>query len=151
MSSPKRFSLKEYLSSRQGQIMVILILIFIFVLFGAVPKTIQEQNAKRFGKPLFEHLLPEGSSAIQTYAQQARKDGVTSTFAAIILRSSQSEEELLAFFGDVEYPPALKGDEVSLKVLPLQEDALTVLKNNGLYEEGSNYWYIYLYSAPPEE
>ena len=149
MSSPKPTSFKEYLSTRQGQIFMFLILIAILVLAGALPKTLREQNAKRFAKPLFTHALPADSEAVQTYAEQQQADGVTTTFATIILRSSLSEDELLAFYSDTDYPPAKTGDTVTLQVLPVQEDALTVLKNAGYAKEGDgSYWYIYLYSSP---
>ena len=148
MSSQNPASLKEYLSSRAGQVLLGLILIFIFVLIGALPKTIRQQHAKHFAKPLYAHELPSGSRVVQTYAEQSKTDGLTATFATIILQSSLTEDELLAFYSDTDYPPAEKGDTVSLKIYPLQEEALTVLKNNGLYQEdGGSYFYIYLYSS----
>lgn len=152
MSTKEKFSLKNYLGTRQGQILLGLIAIFIFVLIGALPKTIREQSAKKFAKPLFSHEAPADSRVIQTYAEQTKENGKASTFAAIILQSSLSKDELLTFYSDTEYPPAKEGDQVSLQVYPLEEDALAVLKNNNLYQEdGGDYWYIYLYSAPGEE
>ena len=149
-STNKTTSFKEYMSSRNGKILLFLIVIFLLVLAGALPKTIREIQAKQFAKPLFKHAVPENSRVIQTYAEKSTENG--STFAAIILQSTKTDQELLAFYSDVDYPPAGKTDTVSLQVLPCPEDHITILKNNGLYQQDAgDCWYIYLYSAPAEE
>ena len=150
MSSQNKLApVKEYLSSRNGKILLFLILICVLVLIGALPKAIREHHAKTFSKPLFKHELPENSRALQSYAEQSEEDG--STFATLILQSTLSEEELLAFYSDISYPPAQKGDTVTLQVLPVPNDHLTILKNAGLYsEDQGQVYYIYLYSKPAE-
>ncbi|MBO4888973.1 MAG: hypothetical protein J5589_11780 [Firmicutes bacterium] len=149
-STNKTAAFKEYMASRNGKILLFLILIFLLVLAGALPKTIREIQAKQFAKPLFKHAVPENTRIIQTYAEKTTETG--STFATIILQSPMTDQELLSFYSDIEYPPAGKNEQVSLQVLPCPEDHVTVLKNNGLYQEDAGEcWYIYLYSAPAEE
>ena len=149
-STNKSAAFKEYMSGRNGKILLFLILIFLLVLAGALPKTIREAQANRFAKPLFSHAVPEESRIIQTFAEKSKDNG--STFATIIIQSRKTDQELLAFYSDMDYPPAGKDDKVSLQVLPIPEDHVTILKNNGLYQENAgDCWYIYLYSAPVNE
>ncbi len=127
----------------------IILLAFGAVLLGVfvLPQKIEEYQCNQFAKPLFYHLIPADTYALQTSAQRDEEGGTT---AAIILgvASGMTAEELTAFYSDTEYAPAKEGDEVSLSVTPLDESSIDALKQAGWYREGDLYYFIYLYSKP---
>lgn len=120
----------------------LLIIIAVMAAF-MVPKRLQERAANQFGEPLFSHALPEGARLIQ---QDAAKDKEGGTTAALLLQTDLTEEELLDFYSDRTYAPAKEGQTVSLKVKILDENSIQALKQAKLYEEGAQYWFVYLYS-----
>ena len=75
MSTSNKFSLKAFLQTRHGQVVLILVIIFLFVMGGSLPKAIRNGNASRFAKPLFGHTVPADSTVVQTYAEQQKSDG----------------------------------------------------------------------------
>lgn len=128
----------------------------ILIVFGAVvlggwllPKRITEYQCNQFAKPLFEHQMPADSYAVQTSAVRDDEGGTT---AAIILgmASEMAQQELYDFYADGEYPPANEGESVELSVRELDEGSLSALKQAGMYREGDEYFFIYLYSSPAE-
>ncbi len=127
----------------------IILLVFGAVLLGVfvLPQRIEEYQCNQFAKPLFYHLIPEDSYAVQTSALRDEEGGTT---AAIILgvASEMTAEELNAFYSDTEYVPANEGETVSLSVTALDESSISALQQAGMYREGDQYYFIYLYSKP---
>lgn len=128
----------------------------ILLVFGAallcawlLPKRIDEHHCKQFAAPLFEHLLPADSYAVQTSAVRDQSGGTT---AAIILgvAADSDEQQLYEFYADGEYLPAQEGDSVELVVRELDENSIEALKKAKLYREGDEYYFIYLYSSKAE-
>ena len=72
-------------------------------------------------------------------------DGVT---AALLLGTNWTEQQLLDYYGDTEYPPFKKDQTVTLAARPLDEASLEALSEAGQREAGQEYWFVYLYSAP---
>lgn len=120
----------------------LLIIIAVMAAF-LVPKRLQERAANQFGEPLFSHALPEGAKLIQ---QDAAKDKEGGTTAALLLQTDLTEEELLDFYGDRTYEAAKEGQAVTLQVKALDESSIQALKQAKLYEDGAQYWFVYLYS-----
>ncbi len=128
----------------------------ILLAFGAVllciwilPQRIEQYHCNRFAKPLFEHLLPADSYAVQTSAVRDDNGGTT---AAIILgvAAETDAQQIYEFYSDGEYLPAAEGDSVELSVKELDENSLAALKQAKLYREGDEYFFIYLYSSQTE-
>ncbi len=116
--------------------------------FAAVflPGKLSDKRADDFAAPLFNHELPDDARLIQASAAE-NDDGSTS--ATIIMQTEWSEEEILAHYSDTTYLPASENDEVALSVLPLDDGSIDAVKQADLYEEeGGEYWFVYLYSAP---
>ena len=116
--------------------------------FAAVflPGKLSDKRADDFAAPLFNHEMPEDARLIQATAAE-NDDG--STNATIIMQTEWTEEEILAHYSDTTYLPAAENDEVTLQVLPLDEGSIEAVKQADLYEEeGGDYWFVYLYSAP---
>ena len=115
-----------------------------------VPGHLADRRAERFAEPFYNHLLPEGARLLQTSAAENDENGVTTTSATILLQSEWDQAALFDFYNDTTYPPARENNQVTLSVLPLDENSLQAVQQAGLYEEeGGSYWFIYLYSAPP--
>ncbi len=116
--------------------------------FAAVflPGKLADKRADDFAAPLFNHEMPDDARLIQASAAE-NEDGSTS--ATIIMQTEWSEDEILAHYSDTTYPPAAENDEVTLSVLPLDDSSIDAVKQADLYEEeGGEYWFVYLYSAP---
>ena len=109
-----------------------------------LPGRLKQIQCDRFAKPLYSHALPEGSRLVQKSCVKGEAGDFT---AALILASDLTEEELAAFFGDTEYPPAKKGQTVELAVKPLDSDSLSALAQAGLQRENEQYVFVYIYSA----
>ena len=93
--------------------------------------------------------MPADARLIQATAAE-NDDGSTS--ATIIMQTEWSEQEILDHYNDTTYPPAAENDEVALSVLPLDDSSIEAVKQAELYEEdGGDYWFVYLYSAPKAE
>lgn len=112
-----------------------------------IPKKVEEYKLNQFARPLFYHLMPTDTYSVQTSSVRDDNGGTT---AAIILGTSCTQEELLAFYSDVEYPPADEGENVVLQVKPLDEASIEVLKKAGKYREQSEYFFVYIYSSKAE-
>ena len=67
--------------------------------------------------------------------------------AALILATDLTEQELIQWFGDTDYPPAKEGQTVTLHANPLDETSLAALDKAGLRQEGKTYWFVYIYSC----
>ena len=104
----------------------------------------QRDRAEAFAAPLWEHPLPAGMSLVVQDSDTA--DGAV--IGALLLRGETDEASLLAFYEDQTYPPARQGDLVELAVYPANDSSLDALRQAGLYEEGADYWFVYLTSAP---
>ena len=133
----------------QGRLPYIIGLVFAAAaVFLAVflPGKLSEDRANDFAAPLFNHEMPDDARFIQASAAE-NDDGSTS--ATIIMQTEWSEQEILEHYSDTTYPPAAKNDVVTLSVLPLDDNSIEAVKQAGLYEEdGGDYWFVYLYSAP---
>lgn len=119
--------------------------------FAAVflPGKLADKRANDFAAPLFNHEMPADARLIQATAAE-NDDGSTS--ATIIMQTEWSEQEILDHYNDTTYPPAAENDEVALSVLPLDDSSIEAVKQAELYEEdGGDYWFVYLYSAPKAE
>ncbi len=129
----------------------ILLLVLGAVLLGVfyVPQKIEEHQCKQFAKPLFEHFLPKNSYAVQTSSVRDDNGGTT---AAIILGTEDelSEEILYTFYSDGAYLPAQEGDVVELAVKALDDASISALRQAGLYRDGDDYYFVYIYSAKAE-
>ena len=121
-------------------------IILITVLFAAVaiPKRLDEKVCSRFAEPLYSHSLPEGAELVQQSSAKGKSNDFT---AALILSTDLTEQELLNWFGDTEYPPAKKGQTVTLHAKTLDESSLSALDKAGLRQEGKTYWFVYIYSV----
>lgn len=109
-----------------------------------LPKRLEQRACDKFAKPLYSHALPEGSRLVQKSAAKGKSEDFT---AALILATDLEKEELVAFFGDTEYPPAKKGQIVTLEAKPLDDGSLDALQQAGLQQAGEIYWFVYIYSA----
>ena len=79
----------------------------------------------------------------------AMSGGVDSAVtAALLLGTNWTEQQLLDYYGDTEYPPFKKDQTVTLAARPLDEASLEALSEAGKREAGQEYWFVYLYSAP---
>ena len=127
----------------------VLLLAFGAVLIGVfyVPQKMEEYECKKFAEPLFNHLLPENSYSVQSSSVRDENGGTT---AAAIVGTHLTQEELLAFYSDTEYPPAREGETVELAVKQLDEESIKVLKEAGLYREEETFYFVYIYSSKAE-
>ena len=117
-------------------------------IFAAIylPGHFSDKRANDFADPLFNHEMPFDARLIQATATE-NDDGSTS--ATIIMQTEWDEQEILDHYNDITYPPAAENDQVTLSVLPLDDSSIEAVKQAGLYEEdGGEYWFVYLYSAP---
>ncbi len=105
----------------------------------------QRDQAEAFAQPLWEHPLPAGMSLVVADADKS-DDG--STIGALLLRGTTDKESLLDFYRDGDYAPAREGETVTLDVREADEGSLDALRQAGLYEEGQDYWFVYVTSAP---
>lgn len=130
----------------QNVLTTILLLTVGAVLLGVfyIPKKVEEHQLNQFARPLFYHLLPDDTYAVQVSSVRDNNGGTT---AAIILGTSLTQEELLAFYSDTEYPPAKEGESVDLEVKPLDDVSIDVLKKAGKYRDQSEYYFVYIYSS----
>lgn len=126
----------------------------VLLAFGAVllcvfylPQKLEERECERFAAPLFQHVKPENAYSVQNSSVRDDQGGTT---AAIILASALTEEELTAFYSDVEYPPAREGEKVELAVKALDEASLEALRSAGKYREEDDYYFVYIYSSKAE-
>lgn len=134
-------------TQRRFPSLLLIIVMFAALVFVTTNQRRQEQAVQAFGQPLFSHALPAGAALIQT---DARRDNSGVVSAAMIIRSPDSQEELLAFFSDMDYPPFAEGEETRLQVQPLDDASLETLRRADVYEEGAQYWFIYLTSQPAD-
>ena len=120
---------------------LIMVLIFVVVVFA--PRWIDGIFCARFGKPLFDHALPENTVLV---SQDAARDTDGVVTAALLLQTDLSSEELVAFYEDLDCPPAKEGQTVCLEAKPLTEEDLDVLKTAKLFVEGAQYQFVYVTS-----
>ena len=111
-----------------------------------LPQKIEDYQCSQFAKPLFGHLLPKNSYAVQTSSVRDDNGGTTAT---IILGTADdlSEASLYTFYADGEYMPAREGERVKLSVKELDSGSISALKQAGMYRDGDEYYFIYIYSA----
>lgn len=124
-----------------------LVVLLALVAVILVPKYLESKAADAFAEPLFSHALPAETKVIE---QDAAKTDDGGMMAAMLLQTDLSSEELEAFYADVEAQPAREGDMVTLSAKALDESSLEALQQAKLYEEGAQYQFVYLYSAPSE-
>lgn len=124
------------------KLLPLLLMLLILAAF-LIPKKLESRAANAFGEPLFSHALPEGAKLVQ---QDAAKDKEGGTTAALLLQTDLSSEALETFYADISYPPAKDGQTVTLSAKPLDDASISALKQAKLYEEGSNYQFLYIYS-----
>lgn len=120
---------------------LVLLLALLAVLL--VPKYMTGRTCQRFGQPLFEHPVPEGSEIVVT---DADKDDAGVITAAMILKTDWTSEELEAFYEDLDCQPVKEGQTVCLEAKTLTEDDLAVLEKANVYEPGASYQFIYVTS-----
>ena len=140
----KKLNRREYYGA------YILVFIVLVVLIGIMmnPGGSKETKASDFARPLFEHPAPQDTTVLTKAEDGGKTDGKSYYFAALVLQSKLSKEELEACYGDISYAPAAEGQEVSLKVLPVEGDSIDVVKSSKEYKDGAgDLWYIYLYSS----
>ena len=127
----------------------ILLIAFAAVLIGVyyVPQKTEEYQCNQFAKPLFDHLLPEDSYSVQSSSVRDENGGTT---AAAIVGTQLTQEELLEFYSDTEYPPAREGETVELAVKELDEASIEVLREAGKYRTEDKYYFVYIYSSRTE-
>ena len=130
--------MKEYIKL----LLPVLVLLLVMAAF-LIPKKLQQRAANAFGAPLFEHALPADTTLIQ---QDAAKDDDGGTTAALLLQTNLTSQELEAFYGDTDYPPAEEGQTVTLQAKALDDSSLAALKQAKLYTDGASYQFVYLYS-----
>ena len=120
---------------------ILLVLLAIFL----VPRYLERQALDNFAAPLFDYALPESATLVQ---KQSSKDAQGGWTAAMLVESPESQEALQAYYDSVEAAPAKEGYSLTLEVKVLDDESLEVLRQAGAYEEGKQYYFIYLYSAP---
>ena len=120
---------------------LIMVLIFVVVVFA--PRWIDGMFCMKFGKPLFEHPLPENAVLVSRDAARDTEGVVT---AALLLQTDLSSEELVVFYEDLDCQPAKEGQTVRLEAKPLTEEDLDVLKTAKLFVEGAQYQFVYMTS-----
>lgn len=130
---------------RYGTMVAILFVVLALIWGWMFWEKAQRDQADAFARPLQEHPLPVGMSLVVADADKG-DDG--STIGALLLRGATDEESLLAFYSDTDYPPAREGETVTLDVREADEASLDALRQAGLYEEGAEYWFVYVTSAP---
>ena len=111
---------------------------------AAIPKRLEQKVCSRFAEPLYAHSLPEGAELVQQSSAKGKSNDFT---AALILATDLTEQELIQWFGDTDYPPAKEGQTVTLHANPLDETSLAALDKAGLRQEGKTYWFVYIYSC----
>lgn len=149
-SASKASRLKAFFRTPQGTSVAVLLFMVVCIVIAVMPRTIRQINARRFARPLFEHSVPENAIVLEKLCQQEKNDdGVMATYAAVIVQTTLSEEDLLEYYSDTEYPAARKGDTVTLNVYPVADSDLSVLEDNAddYRSDGGNCYYIYLYSG----
>jgi len=119
----------------------VMILLFIAVAFG--PRWVDSAVSHRFGKPLFDHELPENAVLV---SKDAARDSNGVITAALLLQTDLTSEELESFFADVECEPVKEGQIVRVEAKALTEADLDVLKTAKLYAEGEKYQFVYVTS-----
>ena len=97
---------------------------------------------------LFQFYLTFSYQDRWTWFTDGLKVTFITTIGALLLRGATDEESLLAFYSDTDYPPAREGETVTLDVREADEASLDALRQAGLYEEGAEYWFVYVTSAP---
>lgn len=129
---------------------------FIFLSIAVIwaimlPKGLSNRKANAFAQPFFSHAAPQGASVLQQAASREKQEGEYITTATQILEFSQAPEqqELEAFYSDTSYPPADEGQTVTLAAKPLDDASLSALQQAGVYEQGMEYWFVYLVSRFP--
>ncbi len=120
---------------------ILLVLLAIFL----VPRYLERQALDNFAAPLFDYALPESATLVQ---KQSSKDAQGGWTAAMLVESPESQEALQTYYDSVEAAPAKEGYSLTLEVKVLDDESLEVLQQAGAYEEGKQYYFIYLYSAP---
>lgn len=121
---------------------LLVLVIFLGTIF--VPRWINQRVSKAYAEPLFSHALPDGAKVVSTDAVKDDDGGIT---AAILMQTDLSQEELLAFYEDLDLEPAEEGHGVTLDVKALSDEDLDVLKQAKLYEDGASYQFVYIYSG----
>lgn len=125
-----------------------IIFIIICCLIGTLIGNKQTTRLNAFTEQLTDMDAPASSRIANVITGTNKDSGHTEAYACLILQSTLSEDELMAYYSKPDFQPAAKDNVVSLKVLPLSEADLSTLKTTDFYEEdGGDYWYIYLYSA----
>lgn len=119
----------------------IMIALFIAVCFG--PRWLGNAKATSFGKPLFEHPLPENAVLI---SQDAGKDAAGVMTAALLLQTDLSSEELETFYADLRMEPEKVGQTITVEAKALTDQDLDVLKTAKVYAEGRQYQFVYVTS-----
>lgn len=119
-------------------------LTFLVLLAVLLPGRLKQRACDKFAEPLYSHSLPEDSRLVEKSAVKGKEGDFTAT---LILATDLGEEELKVFFEDTEYPPASKGQTVTLDVKPLDDSSLEALSQAGLRRDGETYWFVYIYSA----
>ena len=125
-------------------------MIFVFLSIAIVwafilPKYLDKKAQDKFAKPLFTHEVPATATLVQ---QSTAKDDAGGVTAALLLGTNWTEQQLLDYYGNTEYPPFKKDQTVTLAARPLDEASLEALSEAGKREAGQDYWFVYLYSAP---
>lgn len=118
-----------------------MILLFIAVVFG--PRWVDSAVSRQFGKPLFDHALPEDAVLV---SQDAARDSDGVITAALLLQTGLTSEELENFYADVECEPVKAGQTVQVEAKALTEADLDVLKTAKIYVEGEQYQFVYVTS-----
>lgn len=105
-------------------------------------KGAEKRQLEAFAQPLYTHALPAGAHLVQQ--DVARSKGVTT--AALLLQADTTQGQLEQFYGGADYAPAREGEQVELAVKSLDGASLDALKQAGLWQEGGQYWFVYLTS-----
>ena len=133
----------EKYQSPRGMIFVFLSIAIVWAFI--LPKYLDKKAQDKFAKPLFTHEVPATATMVQ---QSTAKDDAGGVTAALLLGTNWTEQQLLDYYGDTEYPPFKKDQTVTLAARPLDEASLKALSEAGQREAGQEYWFVYLYSAP---
>lgn len=116
-----------------------------------LPKGLSNRKANTFAQPFFSHAAPQGASVLQQSASREKQNGAYVTTATQILAFSQTpqQQELERFYSDTTYPPADEGQTVTFAAKPLDDSSISALQQAGVYEQGMEYWFVYLVSRFP--
>ena len=96
-----------------------------------VPGHLADRRAERLPSLSITICSPREPGFCKRRPAENEENGVTTTSATILLQSEWDQAALFDFYNDTTYPPARENDQVTLSVLPLDENSLQAVQQAG--------------------